>query len=1071
MKSASTFSMRLWLPLLIFAIFAVSIGFSAFFQHQSIEGNLETQSLADARHLLANSAHRIEGLMRLNQRALVADEVADSGVNTRINSLALLDEHGRVLEATRREWMGLPAAEVMPHFDAARFSMVQDYHRPDVAMSLDGRAVLGYQPVTLPPGADEIRSSRVGALVLDYDLALAKSGIWHELLGQRLAIWSVTLWLVLGLLWMLGAKVLRPLDYLTQAVRRFGAGDRNVEVAISGKGELAQLGDAWNQMHRQLVSSLDELAASRENLEVTLFSIGDAVIVTDAHGCVTRMNGVAQTLTGWDQEAAAGLPLNQVFHIVNADTRQLADDPVQRVLETGHVIGLANHTVLMARDGREYQIADSAAPIRDREGRLIGVVLVFRDVTDEYALRRRVEESERLQSIILDTVEALIYIKDTDYRYQYANRRVCELFGMSAEDILGKRDEDFFDAESVVRMRENDRRVIEHGERLSMEGIYTAKQSGISAAYMAVNLPLKHEDGSIYGLCGISTDITARRQAERELQIAATAFDAQEGILVTDANNVILRVNRAFTRLTGYSAEEAVGNTPNMLNSGRQGASFYQAMWDSLSSTHYWQGEIWNRRKNGEIYPEWLTITAVTGDDGKVANYVATFSDITQYKAAEEKIHQLAYYDSLTGLPNRRMLHDRLKQAIAAIGRSNCRGAILFIDLDNFKIINDTRGHDVGDLLLVEVARRLQACVRSEDTVARLGGDEFVVMIDSLSASVEQAVMQAEVVGEKVLQVFAQPFMLKGHEHYATPSIGISLFHDADCTVEELLKRADAAMYQAKHSGRNAIRFFDPAMQAALETRMALEAELRRALPDNQFLLHFQPQVDNDGRVIGAEALLRWRHPERGIISPDQFIPLAEESRLIVPIGKWVLETACRQLKRWQANPATRDLQLAINVSPCQFRQSDFVDQFRQIIQNSQIDASQLKIELTESLVLDDVNESITRMHALKEIGVGFSMDDFGTGYSSLAYLKKLPLDQLKIDQSFVRDIATDPDDAVITRTIVAMAGSLGLSVIAEGVETEEQRTYLQRCGCPAYQGYLFGRPVPIEEFEARFEI
>ena len=564
------------------------------------------------------------------------------------------------------------------------------------------------------------------------------------------------------------------------------------------------------------------------------------------------------------------------------------------------------------------------------------------------------------------------------------------------------------------------------------------------------------------------SDITERKLAEQELRIAATAFETQEGIVVTDADNIIIRVNKAFSHLTGYSAEEAIGQNPSLLKSGRHNAQFYRDMWAALVKDQYWQGEIWNRRKNGEVLPEWLTITAVTNTKGQITNYVSAFSDITQNKKDEAEIHSLAFYDPLTGLPNRRLLLDHLQYALAASVRHGNHGAVLFIDLDNFKILNDTKGHNIGDLLLIEVAKRLQACVREVDTVARLGGDEFVIMLEELSEDPSQAATQTEAVGDKILAAISQPYELDGYEHLSSTSIGISLFREQEISVGELLKRADTAMYQAKSAGRNTLRFYDPAMQAALESRTALEKDLRNALSEKQLKLYYQMQVDHSRRIIGAEVLLRWQHPDRGLISPLEFIPLAETSGLILSIGQWVLETACTQLKLWEANPLTRDLQLAVNVSARQFRQADFVERVRLVLHNHALIPDRLKLELTESLVLDNIYDTISKMQALRGIGVRFSMDDFGTGYSSLSYLTQLPLDQLKIDQSFVRNIGTKSTDAVIVQTIIGMANNLGMEVIAEGVETEEQRAFLEQHGCTLCQGYLFGRPVPLDEFEAR---
>jgi len=569
----------------------------------------------------------------------------------------------------------------------------------------------------------------------------------------------------------------------------------------------------------------------------------------------------------------------------------------------------------------------------------------------------------------------------------------------------------------------------------------------------------------------LEEDIIERKQTEQELRIAATAFETQEGIMITDRDNRILRVNGAFTSLTGYSAEEAVGKNPALLHSGRHDAVFYRDMWRSLTRDKRWQGEIWNRRKDGEIYLEWLNVNAVTDADGQITHYVAAFSDITLRKQNENKIHNLAFYDPLTQLPNRRLLMDRLNHALASGDRSVEYAALMFIDLDNFKTLNDTRGHDVGDLLLVETARRLQDCVREGDTVARLGGDEFVVMLEGLSAEVEQAASQAAALGEKIRASLNQPYLLKDFEHHSSSSIGIGLFRGREVAVDELLKRADMAMYEAKTSGRNALRFFDPVMQTALEMRSKLEADLRRAISgQGQFLLYYQAQVSSSGRVIGAEALARWIHPGRGMVSPAEFIPLAEETGLILPLGHWVLATACQQLVAWAAQPETAHLTLAVNVSAKQFHQPTFVEEVLTLVDHFGVDTAKLKLEITESMLLDNVDDIIAKMTALKARGISFSMDDFGTGYSSLSYLKRLPLYQLKIDQSFVHDVLIDPNDAAIARIIVALANTMNLAVIAEGVETEEQREFLDLNGCHTFQGYLFSKPVPVKEFEQLIE-
>jgi diguanylate cyclase (GGDEF)-like protein/PAS domain S-box-containing protein len=577
--------------------------------------------------------------------------------------------------------------------------------------------------------------------------------------------------------------------------------------------------------------------------------------------------------------------------------------------------------------------------------------------------------------------------------------------------------------------------------------------------------------GAISGAVVTHTNITIQKQSEEALRIAATAFESQQGMLITDAQRVILRVNQAFTQITGYSAEEAIGKNPRILKSDRHDSGFYEVMTQALDHEGNWAGEIWNRRKNGEVYPEWLNISAVKDNSGLTTHFVAIFSDITERVEAQSQIYTLAFYDPLTQLPNRRLMLDRLEQALHASTRHSRKNALLFIDLDNFRTLNDTLGHHLGDLLLAQVAQRLKSCMREGDTVARLGSDEFVVLLENLSEDELEAATQAETVAASAFAVFQQDFQLDGLAHHCTPSIGISLFGGKVLeSSDQPLKRAELAMFQAKAAGRNTLRFFDKRMQAEVSAHAALEADLREAVNKQQFLLYYQPQMVGSDRMTGMEALVRWQHPQRGMVSPAEFIPMAEECGLILPIGQWVLETACAQLAVWATDPEMAHLTIAVNVSARQFRQSDFVGKVLATLARTRAKPDRLKLELTESMLVDDVDAVITKMGTLKIHGVKFSLDDFGTGYSSLAYLKRLPLDQLKIDQGFVRNIVSDPNDAAIARMVVALAESMGLSVIAEGVELQAQADFLAHLGCHAYQGYLFGRPLPLQQLEA-FEL
>ncbi|MDD4927887.1 MAG: EAL domain-containing protein [Gallionella sp.] len=658
----------------------------------------------------------------------------------------------------------------------------------------------------------------------------------------------------------------------------------------------------------------------------------------------------------------------------------------------------------------------------------------------------------------MNAVNDPIFLHDREFRVLRCNKAYQQCAALPLKQIIGQR---YYEIFPITHAPACDcLQTLENAEAENKEEMIgdTSFRSRAFAIHDAQGIYLY----SVH----IMEDITERKKAMSKQNIAAIVFEAQEGMLVTDANGMILTVNRSFTKITGYLAEEVIGKNPRILSSGRHDKNFYDAMWASLNHLGYWEGEIWNKRKNGEAYPEHLCITAVKDKEGVIKNYVATLTDIIMNRDAAEEIQHLAFYDTLTRLPNRRLLLERLKLAQVSSTRTGHYGAILFLDLDNFKALNDTLGHDIGDLLLQAVAQRLESCVREGDTVSRLGGDEFVVIINELSDQDLEAAAQSKAVGEKILNELNLPYQLASYEHRSTPSIGVNLFVGHTISIEELLKQSDIAMYQAKKNGRNTLQFFDPAMQESIIRRARMETQLQTALEKRQFQLYYQVQVDSDGRALGAEVLIRWNHPERGVIHPVQFIPLAEETGQILPIGHWVLDTACAQLALWQQNDLTRHLTLSVNVSARQFHQDNFVGQVRQVLLQHAINPAKLKLEPTESILLENIEEAVETMNALKKLGVQFALDDFGTGFSSLQYLKRLPLNQLKIDQSFVRDLVSGENDQAIVRTIIAMAHGLNLDVIAEGVETKEQLQILQENGCQHFQGYLFGNPVPIEQFE-----
>ncbi|OYU45427.1 MAG: hypothetical protein CFE44_07560 [Burkholderiales bacterium PBB4] len=546
-------------------------------------------------------------------------------------------------------------------------------------------------------------------------------------------------------------------------------------------------------------------------------------------------------------------------------------------------------------------------------------------------------------------------------------------------------------------------------------------------------------------------------------QTQAILDNMADGVVTFDERGIIESFNKAASTMFGYPAVAVIGSDIALLTPPARHQEYlpYRKKFLSLepASQESLSIEFEAQRRDGTIFPISLSVSKIAISGRSIS--IGILRDITVSRQNEAEIRRLAFYDPLTELPNRRLLMDRLKQALVTSTRTGQHGAVMFLDLDHFKQLNDSLGHDVGDILLQQVAARLKSCVREMDSVARLGGDEFVVLLEALSTNVQEAAMQAEIIGLKVLESLGQPYSLREHTHTSTPSVGIAVFQSGGESIDDLLKKADVAMYEAKAAGRNTVRFFDPVTQATLKAQADLVHDLRRGLQAGEFVLHYQPQVNERGVTVGNEALVRWRHPQRGMVPPGSFIPLAETTGVIVPLGKWVLDTACHQLVVWAESAPTARWTLAVNVSASQFIQPDFVVHVKDALDKSGANPQRLKLELTESMLVDDVEDIIVKMNAIKRFGVGFSLDDFGTGYSSLSYLKRLPLDQLKIDQSFVRDVLNDPSDAVIARTVVALGHSLGLTVIAEGVETAEQAQFLSEIGCDAFQGYYYGRPGP----------
>jgi diguanylate cyclase (GGDEF)-like protein/PAS domain S-box-containing protein len=892
--------------------------------------------------------------------------------------------------------------------------------------------------------------------------------------------------------------------------------------------------------------------------------------------------------------------------LVHPDDREFLSDGVQAALQKKRPyaldcrINLGNGTEIVCHVTGKVEFDENGQPTR-----MLGTI---QNITERKQVELALKVSEQKLLTILDNVDAYIFLKDTAGKYLFANQPVRELWGVEMEDIVGFGDEKFFDAVTTESIRANDRDVLDRGETHTTEETNTVVATGKTFTYLTTKLPLRREDGNIYALCGVSTDITARIRSEAELQASeerartlstllrlitdnvtdmiwakdlnkrylfankaicdqllsakdteepigkddmffamrerntypddpnwhtfgelcqdsdsitlqngnASQFDeygnvkgkflfldvhkapfindkgevigvvgsgrdvtqqkiveeklrlasmvlenSSEAMFITDEAGLILEVNPAFAKLTGYSADEVVGKSPSILHSGRHEPTFYQAMWKALRETGHWQGEIWNRRKNGEIFAEWQTINTIYNPDDSIHRHVALFSDITEKKKSEELIWAQANFDQLTSMPNRRMFRDRLTQDIKKAHRAGLGLALMFLDLDRFKEVNDSLGHDIGDALLKEAAQRITACVRESDTVARLGGDEFTIILSELDdrASVER-------IAEDILRSLTQPFELGNDTAYVSASIGITLYPEDAANLEDMLKNADQAMYVAKNAGRNRFSYFTNAMQERALHRLHMLNDLRGALTEQQMQLHYQPIVNiQTGKIHKAEALLRWFHPLHGLISPAEFIPLAEESGLIHEIGDWVFEQAVAQALQWTTQYGS-DFQISVNKSPIQIQTKSELFRWKEHLAKTGLSGKNLVIEITEGVLLDSSPSVISELLAFRDAGIQVAIDDFGTGYSALSYLKKLDIDYLKIDRSFIRNLETDTSDMALAEAIVVMAHKLGLKVIAEGVETQQQLRLLAQMDCDYAQGFLYSRAVSAQDFE-----
>ncbi|PTD97254.1 EAL domain-containing protein [Pseudothauera lacus] len=821
----------------------------------------------------------------------------------------------------------------------------------------------------------------------------------------------------------------------------------------SANEELQSTNEELTTVNEELQVRSGELAEALNDLEKIQNSVGFPILVCNENMELSRFNSPA-IMIFLLTEKSMGQPLPTLrlpFGMKDFSPQ------VRRAIDT-------NQSIEEAVFSNERHYLLHIAPYETTRPGSRGAIISLMDHTERLAAERAIRESrERLQAI-MDNSTSMISLKDLAGRYEFVNRQFEKTFGLKSADVIGKTDAQLFIGRNADHFRSKELEVVRRQEAIESEEVL--RRADGDRYLLSIRFPLFGIDNVIQGVCTQSSDMTDRRHAEEQLRLAARVFDrAGEGIVVTDPQQRILTVNEAFTQVTGYTIEEVSGKTPALLSSGRHGNDFYLEMWEALQEKGWWQGEIWNRRKSGEIFPEWLTINTVHDSDGALTNYVGIFSDITVIKDSQRRIEFLATHDELTSLPNRTLFVDRVRQAIERAKRHEDQFAILFVDLDNFKVINDSLGHAAGDKLLKEAASTLRQCLRAVDTVARFGGDEFALLIEETNA------VEVDVAARRIADALGRSVDIGGHDIFVSASIGISIYPDDGSDSETLLKNADSAMYQAKEAGKHTHRFFTSNLKDQADERLLLGNGLKRAIDSDELFLLYQPQIDmTSGVLIGMEALVRWQEPKTGLIMPNKFIPLAERSGLINHVGDWVADAACRQVAAWTAQGYDVP-RISINVSAEQFRQSHLPSTIRRLLTHYRLEAHQLTIELTESALMADPEHCRRLLRDLKVLGVGLSIDDFGTGFSSLSSLRRYPIDELKIDRSFIDELVSNPDDRAITQTILAMASTLGLSVVAEGVETEHQARTLREMACPAGQGYLYARPLTATEMCTRLAL
>jgi diguanylate cyclase (GGDEF)-like protein/PAS domain S-box-containing protein len=864
---------------------------------------------------------------------------------------------------------------------------------------------------------------------------------------------------------LLKRRLLAPLRSLTGFSDRLARGDFDTPLALSSRDELGRLGAQMDSMRVAIRELFADIGRREERFRTIVTQVPGAVFRARPGGTIDFVSDAIKEISGYPARRFINATTDRWSDIIAPEDRRMRRRQAKEAILAARPYEVEYRIV--DANGVERWVLESGQPVAQGDEAAFWIDGIISDISERKYNEMRIEALLAEQGAVLDNVVFGI-AQERDLRIVSTNRRFDELFGYGEGELVGESIALLFpNMEAYERGIAASEPVLASGKDFSDEHLYRRADGSLFMCQVSGRAldPERPGAGSIW----VYADVTERRQAEEKLRLAATVLEhIADGVMVIDVHGRIVATNPAYTQITGYTESEAVGTQSgltgaSLASSAGHDPAFYESLWRDLAETGFWRGEIWSTRKNGEVYLEWLTVSAVRDDDDAVTHYVCVFSDITKLKESQEKLDHLAHHDALTGLPNRLLFHDRLQHAMARALRGSEQLAVIFIDLDRFKNVNDTLGHHVGDELLKQVAASLSSCLRDGDTLARLGGDEFIVLLEDIDGE-----RGARLVAEKLMRLFENPVLVSNYELFVTGSVGISLFPQDARDMNVLIRNADVAMYQAKARGRNGYAFYAPSMDGEGLERLRLEALLRRAIEKNEIWLAYQPQVEIDsGRLIGVEALVRWNSPELGQIGPDRFIPLAEDIGFINQLGSWVLEQACRQLKCWDL-AGLYVPKIAVNLSARQFDRGGLAGAVERVLRETGLPPHRLQLEVTESVIMNtgDAMQYINDLHA---IGVELAIDDFGTGYSSLAYLKQLPVQTLKIDRSFIKDISTDANDEAIAIAIIQLGKSMNLAVIAEGVETGEQAAFLLRHGCRRAQGYLYARPLPPEQLLAQW--